>query len=76
MNGRGGYYGSLHPAYQPFNVSSEVSSPSTCHSTAGTVSDTSHSKLAEILSLLQSQQEDITSLKSEVTLLFSKYMPL
>ena len=42
MNGRGGYYGSLHPAYQPFNVSSEFSSPSTRHSIAATVSDTSH----------------------------------
>ena len=42
-------------------------------STAGTVSDTSHSKLDEILSLLQSQQEDITSLKSEVTIVFQVY---
>ena len=67
MSGRGGYYGSLHPAYQPFNVSSEFSSPSTRHSTAATVSDTSHSKLDAITSLLQSQQENITSLRSEVT---------
>ena len=85
MAGRGGYYGSLHPAYQMFsehgsqNVSltaDEARSFSVarggCNGLHSATSPSSVStKLDEILALLRSQDEKISTLTSEVnTIIF------
>ena len=72
-SGRGGFYGSLHPAYQPFamnldapntpapNLVSGVGGPSPA------LGSTDSRKLDDILSLLHNQQQQITTLASEVS---------
>ena len=68
-SGRGRFYGSLHPAYQPFNIHADSpvhgnimsGPPAIATSSADSV------KLDKILSLLDSQQQQITTLTSEVS---------
>ena len=66
MAGRGGYYGSLHPAYQGFHDQyshSFTDDPSATRNIAAT-----SSKLDKILTLLHNQDDKIASLTTEVGL--------
>ena len=73
MAGRGGYYGSLHPAYQGFHKQRD---PGYSHSFTEDPSATRNiasrgatsSKLDEILTLLHNQDDKIASLTTEVGL--------
>ena len=75
MTGRGGYYGSFHPAYQVFpeHSAQNVSFPHDETLSAGghcglqpNATNSTSVKLDEILSLLQAQDSTISSLASEV----------
>ena len=70
--GRGGFYGSLHPAYQPFSIPTDGTSTHGSTMTGPPAIATASAdagKLDEILSLLHSQQQEITTLTSEVLVL-------
>ena len=78
MAGRGGYYGSLHPAYQGFHEQRDLGGmQSALEDSLGSRNHATHaasSKLDEILTLLRNQDDRITSLTSEVRLLVHLYL--
>lgn len=71
--GRGGYYGSLHPAYDRFHelgsqtsFSTDPSAFSGARNLPSPQTGSTNAKLDEILVLLRDQEEKISTPKSEV----------
>ena len=74
MAGRGGYYGSLHPAYQPFPEHGSLNMSLTRGEASGArrgglqTPASSSSTSTKLLALLHNQEEKISSLTTEVSL--------
>ena len=72
-SGRGGFDGSLHPAYHPFSMNMDAPNPPAPNRPSGiggpspVLGSVDSTKLDDILSLLHNQQQQITTLASEVS---------
>ena len=72
-SGRGGFYGSLHPAYQLFAMNMDAPNPPAPNPASGiggpslALRSADSRKLDDILSLLHNQHQQITMLASKVS---------